>query len=154
MLSQRCKYALRALLLLAEQPKGTVMQIGEIAQRQNVPRKFLEAILLDLRRHGILFALRGRGGGYGFIKDPAQVTFGQVVRIMDGPLAPMPCASITGYRRCEDCDDERSCAIRRVMRRVRDVTATVLDQTTIADAVGGELEERLRSVGGRSLLDA
>ena len=123
MLSQKAKYALRALLMLARQPQGEMILVGDIAEEQNVPRKFLELILLELRKHGLLFSQRGRNGGYTLARPPAAITFGQVVRIMDGPIAPLPCASITGYRRCADCQDEKTCEIRKVMRSVRDAMA-------------------------------
>ena len=145
MLSQKAKYALRALLMLARQPQGELVLIGDIAEEQSVPRKFLELILLDLRKHGLLFSQRGRGGGYMLARPPDAITFGQVVRIMDGPIAPLPCASITGYRRCADCRDERTCEIRRVMRDVRDAMALILDRTTLADAVEGRAGEELRA---------
>ena len=137
MLSQKAKYALRALLVLARQPEGEMVLVGDIAERQNVPKKFLELILLDLKRHGLLYSQRGRGGGYTLAKSAQSITFGQVVRIMDGPLAPLPCASVTSYRRCADCQDERTCEIRQVMRRVRDAMADILDRTTLAEAAAG-----------------
>ena len=145
MLSPKAKYALRALLMLARQPQGELVLIGDIAEEQSVPRKFLELILLDLRKHGLLFSQRGRGGGYMLARPASAITFGQVVRIMDGPIAPLPCASVTGYRRCADCKDERTCEIRRVMRDVRDAMAEILDRTTLADAVEGRLDEGLRA---------
>lgn len=135
MLSQKAKYALRALLMLAERPAGEPLQIADIAERQNLPKKFLELILLDLKHHGILHSRRGKNGGYALARAPSEVTFGEVVRIVDGPLASVLCASQTAYRRCADCRDEASCAIRRVFRRVRDATATILDNHTLADAV-------------------
>ncbi len=142
-LSQKAKYALRALLMLARQPQGEMVLVGDIADEQNVPKKFLELILLELRKQGLLFSQRGRGGGYTLARPPAAITLGQVVRIMDDPIAPLPCASITGYRRCADCQDERTCEIRRVMRRVRDAMAEILDSTTLQDAVEGRLNEQV-----------
>ncbi len=136
MLSQKAKYALRALLMLAERPAGEPLLIADIAERQNLPRKFLELILLDLKHHGILHSRRGKNGGYLLARDPAAVTFGEVVRIVDGPLASVLCASQTAYRRCDDCRDETTCAIRKVFRRVRDATAAILDHHTLADALG------------------
>ena len=140
MLSQKAKYALRALLMLARRPPGEMVLVGDIAERQNVPRKFLELILLELRKHGLLFSQRGRHGGYTLARPPEAITFGQVVRIVDGPLAPLPCASVTGYRRCADCRDERTCELRRVMRSVRDAVADILDRTSLADAVRSGLD--------------
>jgi Rrf2 family protein len=143
LLSQRTKYGLRALIALAEAPRGQVVQIQEIAERQNVPRKFLELIMLDLKRHGFVFSQRGRAGGYLLARPAEQISFGQVLRAMDGPIAPLPCASVTGYRKCTDCEDEATCAIRKVMREVRDAMAAILDQTSLADAAAGRVGREL-----------
>lgn len=143
MLSQKCKYALRALLMLAEAKPEELVLVQEIAEQQKVPRKFLELILLELKRHGFVYSQRGRGGGYCLARPGDSITFGQVVRAIDGPLAPLPCASVTGYRRCADCTDERTCAIRKVMRGVRDAMADILDRTTLADARGGRIDDHL-----------
>jgi Rrf2 family protein len=137
MISQKAKYALRALLILGEE--GQPMLISEIAERQHIPKKFLEQILLDLKHRGLVHSKRGKHGGYGLLKDPGEVTFGQVMRIIDGPLAPLPCLSRMAYRRCEDCESEENCGIRRVFAEAYDATAQVLDQTTLADAIGIEL---------------
>ena len=134
MLSQKARYALRALLLLAEAPGGTVLQVQDIAARQKVPRRFLGLILLEIKRHGMLQSMRGRSGGFLLTRAPDQITFGQIIRLMDRPLVPLPCASVTTYRRCADCDDEGGCEIRLVMRQVRDAMADVLDNRTLADA--------------------
>jgi Rrf2 family protein len=139
LLSQRTKYGLRALIALADTPEGQVVQIHEIADRQNVPKKFLELIMLDLKRHGFVFSQRGRGGGYMLARPAGQISFGQVLRAMDGPIAPLPCASVTGYRKCMDCEEEATCAIRKVMREVRDAMSAILDRTTLADVVGGRV---------------
>src|SRR3712207_6837878 len=114
MLSQKAKYALRALLMLAEAKPEELVLVQDIAEQQNMPRKFLELILLELKRHGFLYSQRGRGGGYCLARPGDTITLGQVVRAIDGPLAPLPCASVTSYRRCADCQDERTCAIRKV----------------------------------------
>lgn len=136
MLSQKAKYALKAMLALAERENGELLQAGDIAEQQNVPRKFLELILLDLRKHGLVHSHRGKHGGYALAKPADAITFGQIIRIMDGPLAPIPCASLTGYRRCVDCADEKACAIRRAMREVRDAAAGILDNLTLEQAQG------------------
>ena len=107
MLSQKAKYALRALLMLAEAPAEELVLIQDIADRQKVPKKFLELILVELKRHGFAHSQRGRSGGYCLARPADAITFGQVIRAMDGPIAPLPCASITSYRRCADCQDER-----------------------------------------------
>jgi len=137
-ISQKAKYAMRALLELARAGEGEAMQISEISERQRIPKKFLEQILLDLKHHGILQSRRGKHGGYALLRDPGQVTFGQVMRIIDGPMAPLPCLSRMAYRRCEDCEDEESCAIRRVFSKAYDATARILDRTTLADAAASE----------------
>src|SRR3546814_3359571 len=111
MLSQKAKYALRALLLLAEGEPGRSLLIADIAERQRLPQKFLEQILLELKRHGLVTAKRGKNGGYKLLKAPSAITFGEVIRIVDGPLAPLGCLSKTAYQRCPDCQDEATCAI-------------------------------------------
>lgn len=133
MLSQKAKYALKALLVLAEREPGVPIQVIEVAETARVPRKFLELILLELKRHGLLHSQRGKHGGYLLALPPSEITFGQVVRAVDGPLAPIPCASLTAYRRCADCDDEKTCAVRIMMRRVRDACAAVLDGTSLTE---------------------
>lgn len=135
MITQKSKYALRALLVLAERADDGLILIGDIAETANVPKKFLELILGELKRHGLLHSQRGRSGGYRLARPADTITFGEIVRITDGPLAPIPCASLSGYRRCDDCEDEAKCAVRLVMRKVRDAISDVLDRTTLADAV-------------------
>ena len=137
MLSQKAKYALKAMLALANQKNGELLQAGDIAEQQNVPRKFLELILLELRKQGLVHSHRGKHGGYTLAKPADTITFGQIVRIMDGPLAPIPCASLTRYRRCVDCEDEKACSIRRAMRQVRDAAAEILDGLTLEQACRG-----------------
>jgi Rrf2 family protein len=134
-LSQKCKYALQALLVLARENSEELLLVSDIAERENLPKKFLEAILLELNRNGLVRSRRGRGGGYALAKPADLITFGQVLRIMDGPLAPLSCVSVNYYRRCDDCRDENTCEIRKVMRRVRDAIAAELDGTSLADAL-------------------
>ncbi len=140
MLSQKCKYALQALLVLAREPTDELLLVSEIAERENLPKKFLEAILLELNRNGLVRSRRGRGGGYALAKPADLISFGQVVRIMDGPLAPLSCVSVKFYRRCEDCKDEQTCEIRKVMRRVRNAIAEQLDGTSLQDALNSSLK--------------
>ena len=135
MISQKAKYALRALVALARQRAGTTMMIGQISREQAIPKKFLEQILLELKRAGIVMSLRGRAGGYALLKAPEEVTFGEVLRLVDGPIAPLPCLSKIAYRRCDDCQDETSCEVRHVFERVTLATRAVLDSTTLADAL-------------------
>lgn len=134
MLSQKTRYALRALLYLAERRGAKPVQIAEIAQTQAVPRKYLELIMLDLKRAGMVVSRRGPGGGYGLARSADDISFAEVIRTMDGPIAMVPCASLNFYARCGDCHDEATCAIRRVMARVRDDAARILDGTSLADA--------------------
>ncbi len=142
-LSQKCKYALQALLVLARENSDELLLVSEIAERENLPKKFLEAILLELNRNGLVRSRRGRGGGYALAKPADLITFGQVVRIMDGPLAPLACVSVNYYRRCDDCKDEQACDIRKVMRRVRDAIANELDGTSLAAALNSSKAKEL-----------
>jgi Rrf2 family protein len=132
-LSQKTKYALRALQLLARDYERGLVLISHLAGEEELPRKFLELILLELKNHGILESKRGKGGGYRLRRDPKTVTLGQVVRIFEGPLAPLPCVSETAFRKCDECEDIATCGTRMVMREVRDATAKILDHTTLAD---------------------
>jgi Rrf2 family protein len=136
MISQKARYALRALVALAKsaEPDQAVF-ISDIATSERIPRKFLEQILLDLKHHGIVESRRGKAGGYLLLKAPEEITFGEVLRIVDGPIAPLPCLSKTAYRRCEDCRSEENCEVRKVFARVADVTRNVLDRTSIADCL-------------------
>jgi Rrf2 family protein len=147
MLSHRAKYALRALTLLAQEPPERPLLIADIAKRQKVPKKFLELILLDLKRHGVVRSFRGRKGGYMLARPADTIFFGQIIRLMDGPLAAIPCASLSAYRRCSDCQDEAACAIRRVMRQVRDSTAAILDRTSLAEAIAKPRSASLLQLG-------
>ncbi len=135
MISQKAKYALRALVSLARAGRGDTMMIGEISRQQSIPKKFLEQILLELKRAGYVASRRGRSGGYELLKSPEQIMFGEVLRLIDGPIAPLPCLSKIAYRKCEDCRDEESCEIRHVFERVTLATRAVLDQTTLADSL-------------------
>jgi Rrf2 family protein len=132
MLSKKAKYAIKALLALADHDREEPVRIADLARDEQIPAKFLELILLDLRNQGILQSRKGKGGGYLLARDPAQIYIGQIVRMFDGPLAPVPCASQTGYVRCADCRNEDVCGVRLAMREVRDATAKILDGTSIA----------------------
>lgn len=135
MISAQAKYALRALVELAGLPEGQAMLTAEIAERQKIPKKFLEQILLTLKRAGLVQSKRGAQGGYGLLKPASEITFAQVLRLIDGPIAPLPCLSVIAYRKCADCSDESHCEIRRVFAKVADVTREVLERTSIADAL-------------------
>jgi Rrf2 family protein len=132
-MSRKARYALRALYALAaDEARGPVL-ISDLAEREKIPRKFLEAILLELKNAGILKSKKGKGGGYSLARPPAQITMGQVIRIIDGRLAPIPCASERAFVKCEECVDEATCGTRQVMKKVRDAIAAILDGTTLAD---------------------
>jgi len=136
MLSQKAKYALRAVLMLAEYAdRDDPLAICDIAQREAIPRKFLEAILVELRDHNLLKSKRGRKGGYRLAKSPQVITFGDVIRIIDGPLAPIRCASRSGFEPCDDCTNVETCSVRWVMLKARDAIAQALDGCTLAEAV-------------------
>jgi len=140
MLTQRSRYALRAMLFLAEQPaSGAPVPMNRIAAEANVPRKFLELILADLREAGFLFSTRGKMGGYRLARTAHLISLGEIIRVIEGPLALVPCVSRTAYRACGDCKSEADCAIRHAMMRVRDETARILDGTSLADANAEEL---------------
>lgn len=132
MLSKKAKYAVKAMLALAEHAAPTPVRIADLAREQQIPKKFLEGILLSLRNHGLLHSRKGQGGGYLLARDPREIFLGQIVRLFDGPLAPVPCASQTAYARCADCQDEAACGVRLAMRAVRDATARILDHTSLA----------------------
>jgi Rrf2 family protein len=132
MLSKRAKYAIKALLALADHTRDEPMRIADLAQREHIPPKFLELILLGLKHQGILQSRKGKGGGYLLARDPADIYLGQIVRMFDGPLAPVPCASQTAYVPCADCANEAVCGVHLAMKEVRDATARVLDGTNLA----------------------
>jgi Rrf2 family protein len=134
MLSQKAKYALKALLALAKAPDGLLLQAGEIAEREQVPKKFLDLILLELRKHRLVDSARGKRGGYRLGKPADDITIGEIIRAIDGPLAPIACASVTAYRRCLDCPNEKACMVRHLMRDVRDAASGILDRMTLAEA--------------------
>lgn len=135
MLSQKARYALRAMLHMAEHEKAGSLQIADIAEGANVPRKFLEQILLELKRRGLVHSIRGRNGGYHLGRPTRDISFAEIIRVIDGPLALSPCASRTAYRKCDDCTDETTCAIRRSLIDVRNATAHILEQHSLADAL-------------------
>lgn len=155
MLSQKAKYALQAVLVMAARADDIPVHIADIAASEGIPRKFLEAILLELRKHGVLTSRRGPGGGYRLARPADQIHFGEIIRVIDGPLAPLSCASVTAFRLCADCADPHRCSIRWLMQRVRDATAGVLDSCTLADAVGkrpvNDRRNRTKVAAGRKL---
>jgi len=146
MLSQKAKYAIKALLALARAGNGDLLQAGDIAQRQNIPRKFLDLIFFELRRHGLIHSTRGREGGYALALPAAEISIARIVRAVDGPLAPLPCASVAFYRSCDDCDDEKTCEVRRLMREVRDAASAILDNTSLAEAASLPVRKKTKKL--------
>lgn len=135
MLSQKTKYALKALLVLSQEYGNGPVLISEIAVREKIPHRFLELILLELKNHGVLLSRKGKGGGYFLGKPPDHISVGQVMRMLEGPLAPLPCVSKTAYRKCDECVDEKTCGMRILMKEVRDATAAILDSNTLEDVL-------------------
>jgi Rrf2 family protein len=150
MLSRRSKYGLKALLQLAHDPAEQPVLIADLSAREAIPRKFLEAILLDLKRHGLVESRKGRGGGYLLRRRPDEITVGEVIRVLEGPLALVPCVSRTAYTSCVDCVDERTCGVRLAMKDVRDATARILDHLTLGDLNRRARVPRRRRVSRRA----
>lgn len=137
MITQKMKYALKALIVLADEKagEGRALRIEEIAKRSGTPKRFLEQILLEIRNAGIVSSIRGRSGGYILDKDPATVQLSELLRLIDGPMAPLPCLSQRHYARCEDCTDEETCRIRRVFAEVFWSYLVLIESLTLADLV-------------------
>jgi Rrf2 family protein len=136
MLTQRSRYGLRAMLLLARAPDQNLpVPMSRIAKDAQIPRKFLEIILTELRGAGLVESTRGKQGGFKLTRAPHLISFGDIIRVIEGPLALIPCVSRTAYKRCKDCHDEATCEIRKAMMDVRDDTARILDGRSLADAV-------------------
>lgn len=132
-MSKKAKYALKALIVLADEyGKGPVL-ISEICKREDLPKKFLEAILLELRKSGLVQSRKGKGGGYSLRLNPKDITMANIIRLTDGPIAPMSCVSINYYAKCDDCLDEKTCRLRKLMQELRDAKLRVLEGMNLAD---------------------
>ena len=136
MITQKMKYALKALLALADeaardQPRA--LTIEEIAARSGAPKRFLEHILLEVRNAGVIASMRGRSGGYRLAKNPSEVSISDLLRRIDGPIAPLPCLSRSAYQRCEDCTDEATCRIRRTFGEVFRSYLLIIESLTLED---------------------
>ncbi len=153
-LSKRGEYGLKAMIALAAGgPQGTVLQVRDIATRQQIPAKFLEQIMLMLKNAGLLQSKVGLGGGYHLARPANEITLGQIVRTLDGPLAPIRCVSKTAYERCV-CPDEDTCGLRLVMLDVRNAIADILDNTSLEDVMVRELAAREAKAGAATTPDA
>lgn len=145
MLTRKGKYGLKALMHLSHLPAGQLEFVSDIAAANRIPKKFLDAILGELRNAGFVQSRKGKDGGYRLAKPASEIKVGHVIRVLDGPLAPLPCASQTRYERCDDCD-ESTCEVRRLMLEVRHALASVLDNRSLAemrDAANDDLNEQL-----------
>jgi len=138
MLSKKTKYAIKALVLLGKSQADVPMHIAEIAERENIPRKYLEGILAELRKAGFLYSRKGSGGGYVLGKRAEDILLVYVLRLTDGPIAMVSCASLNYYHRCDECLDEATCGIRQVFINIRDASLKILTETSIADLIRNE----------------
>lgn len=135
MLSKKTKYAFSALTYLIEHKDSGPVLIQEISQKRNISQKFLENILLELRKAGILGSKKGKGGGYYIIKEPSEVPLARIIRLVNGPIALVPCVSLNYYEKCSDCPDEETCRLHSILEEVRDHTLHILEGKTLADLV-------------------
>lgn len=133
MLSKKTKYGLKALSYISQKEIGTPILISEIAEEKNIPRKFLEAILLQLKNSGFLGSKKGKGGGYYLLKDPESVSLAALIRVLEGPIAMLPCVSLNFYEKCDDCISEEVCSLHTLMSEVRDSTLGILEGKKLSD---------------------
>lgn len=133
MLTNKGKYGLKAMVHLAGLAPGSLAQVADIAQANSISKKFLDHILTELRRAGLVYSRKGKGGGYALARPAADIRVGAIVRALDGPLAPISCASVTAFRPCADCSDLRTCPVRLIMIEARNAIAEVLDNRTLEE---------------------
>ncbi|MFT5958430.1 MAG: Rrf2 family protein [Polaribacter sp.] len=133
MLSKKTKYGIKALTFLGRQENRTPVAIATISKSENISLKFLESILLTLRKNGILGSKKGKGGGYYLLKEPSEIPMTSIMRILEGPIAMVPCVSLNFYEKCDDCPDETACSVHRLMIKVRDNTLDIFRNTSLAD---------------------
>jgi len=133
MLSKKTKYGIKALTYLAKQEAKVPVRIATISESENISLKFLESILLSLRKNGFLRSKKGKGGGYYLLKDPKDISMTTIMRVLEGPIAMVPCVSLNFYAKCNDCPDENACAVNKLMLKVRDSTLEIFRNTTLAD---------------------
>ena len=135
MLSKKTKYGLKALTFIARRANNEPVQIATIAESENISLKFLESILLTLRKSGFLGSKKGKGGGYYLLKDPKDIIMAPVMRILEGPIALVSCVSLNFYEKCDDCPDENACAVHNLMIEVRDSTLNIFNNKSLADLI-------------------
>lgn len=131
MMTMKCKYALKALVQLAKYQGKGYLQTGVIAKGENIPKKFLEQILLQLKYERIVNSKQGNGGGYYLVKKPKDISVADVYRLFDGPIAPVPCISLNFYEKCDDCTSEKTCTIRHELIKIREGARVIMSKTTI-----------------------
>jgi len=135
MISKKTKYGLKALTFMARRPDNKPVQIAMIAESENISQKFLESILLTLRKSGFLGSKKGKGGGYYLLMEPDDSKMARIMRILEGPIAMVPCVSLNFYEKCDDCPDENACAVHNLMINVRDSTLNIFNNTSLADLI-------------------
>ena len=135
MLTKKTKYGLKAMTYLARHSHGKPILISTIAKEEKIPVKFLEGILLDLKKSGLLDSKKGKGGGYFLNIEPNLITIASIIRTLEGPIALLPCVSLNYYEKCDDCTDELICSVNRVMVQVRDATLKVVENQSLADVI-------------------
>ncbi|MEM0941678.1 MAG: Rrf2 family transcriptional regulator [Bacteroidota bacterium] len=135
MISKKTKYGLKALVHLAKNKRDEKIQISTISEKENIPRKFLESIMLELKKAGFLGSRKGKGGGYYLLKDAKKISISEIYRILEGPIAPVPCVSLNFYEKCEDCKDESRCEVHLLMEKVRDNALDIYAKTYIWDLI-------------------
>lgn len=135
MLSRKTKYGLKALTFLAKREENEPVQISVIADSENISQKFLESILLSLRKAGFLGSKKGKGGGYYLLKEADEIPVAEIYRILEGPIAMVPCVSLNFYEKCDDCPDESVCSVHKLMIQVRDNTLKIFENTTLEDII-------------------
>ena len=133
MLSKKTKYGLKARTYLAKKQCEDPVSISEIAKNENISQKYLESILLSLKKAGVLSSKKGKSGGYYLLKTPEEIPMSKIIRTLEGPIAMLPCVSLNYYEKCDDCPDEKTCSAHKLMIQVRDSTLKILENTTLAD---------------------
>jgi len=134
-ISKKTKYGLKAIVHLASYDPQERVQISSISEEEKIPRKFLESIMLELKKAGYLGAKKGKGGGYYLLKEPSKITISEIYRVLEGPIAPVPCVSLNFYEKCDDCKDEANCEVHLLMVKVRDSALDIYNNTYVSDLI-------------------
>lgn len=146
MLSKKAKYAIKALEYIGKQDQRKPILISEIADRQRIPKKFLEVILLELKRDGILQSKIGKSGGYNLLQKPKEINIGHIIRLIDGPIALVPCVSYKFYKPCDECEDETTCGLRAYMFHLREANNKILDRFSLEHIIREEKNLKTKSI--------